>query len=103
GQEAARTGVSGPIVIDRRFCGPPDSGNGGYTCGLVAARVDGPAEVTLRLPPPLETPLTVAPGDGGSVRVLDGDALVAEGVRRDDEQLGGDVPETVRLRHAARS
>ena len=95
--------MSGPIVIDRRFCGPPDSGNGGYTCGLVAARVDGPAEVTLRLPPPLETPLTVAPGDGGSVRVLDGDALVAEGVRRDDEQLGIDVPEPVSVADAERS
>ena len=92
--------MSDPIVIDRRFCGPPDSGNGGYTCGLVAARVDGPAEVTLRLPPPLETPLTVAPGDGGSVRVLDGDALVAEGVRRDDEQLGIDVPEPVSVADA---
>jgi hypothetical protein len=56
--------VSDPIVIDRRFRGPPESGNGGYTCGLVAGRVDGPAEVTLRLPPPLEEPLTVASGDG---------------------------------------
>ena len=95
--------MSGPIVIDRRFCGPPDSGNGGYTCGLVASRVDGPAEVTLRMPPPLETPLTVAPGDGGSVRILDGDALVAEGVRRDDEQLGIDVPEPVSVADAERS
>jgi hypothetical protein len=24
------------IHIDRRFCGPPDSGNGGYVCGRVA-------------------------------------------------------------------
>lgn len=95
--------MSDRIVIDRRFCGPPDSGNGGYTCGLVAARVDGPAEVTLRLPPPLETPLTVASGDAGSVRVLGGDALVAEGVRRDGEDLGIDVPEPVSVADAERA
>jgi hypothetical protein len=65
------------IVIERRFRGPIDSGNGGYVAGLVAAYVDGPAEVTLRLPPPLETPLRVERGDG-RVRVLHGDALVAE-------------------------
>ncbi len=25
------------LVIGRRFCGPPGSGNGGYTCGMLAA------------------------------------------------------------------
>jgi hypothetical protein len=95
--------VSPEIRIDRRFCGPPDSGNGGYTCGLVAAHVDGPAEVTLRLPPPLEIPLTVASGDGGSVRVLDGDALVAEGIRRGEEDLAIDVPEAVSVADAERA
>jgi hypothetical protein len=92
--------VSDPIVIGQRFCGPPDSGNGGYACGLVAARVDGPAEVTLRLPPPLDTPLVVAPVATGSVRVLDGDALVAEGVRRVDEDLGIDAPQPVSVADA---
>src|SRR4051812_10820677 len=59
------------ILIDRRFRGPNDSGNGGYSCGLFA---DGrEAEVTLRLPPPLETPLRVENGS-----VLSGDVLVAE-------------------------
>lgn len=47
------------ITIPRRYCGPPTSGNGGYSCGMVAAFIDGPAEVTLRAPPPLDTPLTV--------------------------------------------
>ena len=42
------------------------------------ALVDAPAaEVTLRRPPPLETPLAVARGDGG-VALLDGDDVVAE-------------------------
>jgi hypothetical protein len=92
--------VSDPIVIDHRFCGPPDSGNGGYACGLVAARVDGPAEVTLRLPPPLATPLRVEQAHDGGIRVLERDQLVAEGVRRRDEDLGIDVPEPVGIAEA---
>jgi hypothetical protein len=91
--------VSDSIVIDRRFCGPSDSGNGGYACGLVAAHVEGPAEVTLRLPPPLETPMRVERAGDGSVRVLDGDVLVAEGVSRTDA-LAIDVPEPVGIAEA---
>ena len=66
------------IVIDRRFRGPTESGNGGYTCGLLAAFVDGSAEVTLRLPPPLDRPLEVA-RDHGVMRALDEGRVVAEG------------------------
>ena len=65
------------LTIDRRFRGPLRSGNGGYTAGRLAAFVAGPAEVTLRLPPPLDRPLTVAEEDG-RVLLLDGEALVAE-------------------------
>jgi hypothetical protein len=55
------------IVIARRFRGPDNSGNGGYTCGRVALAHGGEeVEVTLRLPPPLETPLDLQPD--GSVR-----------------------------------
>ena len=67
------------ITIDRRYRGPIDSANGGYASGRLAAFVDGPAEVTLRLPPPLDRPLEVTRrGDG--VVLLDGDAVVAEAV-----------------------
>ncbi len=63
------------LVIARRFRGPDDSGNGGYTCGVVAGAVGGgQVEVTLRTPPPLDTPLAVDP-EG---RVWSGDVLVAE-------------------------
>ena len=64
-------------MIERHFRGPTESGNGGYTCGLVAQLVDGPAEVTLRAPPPLERPLRVE-RNGDSVRVLADGTLVAE-------------------------
>ncbi len=41
------------ILIDRRFCGPPDSGNGGYVCGRLAAFIEGPVRARLLTPPPL--------------------------------------------------
>jgi hypothetical protein len=65
------------LTIERRYRGPLRSANGGYTAGRLAAFVDGPAEVTLRLPPPLERPLTVTAADG-RVLLLDGETLVAE-------------------------
>ena len=40
------------MTIPRRFCGPPNSGNGGYVCGTLARCIPGAAEVTLRAPPP---------------------------------------------------
>src|SRR3990172_3004242 len=80
------------VVIPRRFRGPPESGSGGYTCGVVAALVGGPAEVTLRRPPPLNRPLDVQRLDGGAVAVLDGETLVAEGI---PASVKIDVPEPV--------
>jgi hypothetical protein len=47
------------MTIPRRFRGPPNSGNGGYVCGMLARRITGAAEVMLRAPPPLETELNV--------------------------------------------
>ena len=66
------------VLIPRRFNGPPDSGNGGYSCGAVAAHLDAPAvEVTLRAPPPLERELRAERRDG-TVVALDGETVVAE-------------------------
>lgn len=67
------------VIIDRRFCGPPTSGNGGYTCGILANYVGYPAEVTLLIPPPLEVPLTIKK-DQGQYILSDGDVVVARGV-----------------------
>ena len=72
--------MTGTLVIGSRFCGPPDSGNGGYVCGLIADYLDGPAEVTLRKPPPLETALNLERDGHGSVRVRDGQTLIAEAI-----------------------
>jgi hypothetical protein len=70
------------VTIDRRFRGPLQSANGGYACGLLGSRVAAGAEVTLRLPPPLERPLTIR-SDGERLVLEDGDLLVAEAVAGD--------------------
>ena len=84
------------MVIDRRFRGPPNSGQGGYTCGLLAQHLEGPAEVRLTAPPPLETPLELERG-GGAVRLRHGDTQVAEARAT---VLDLDVPEPVGLAEA---
>jgi hypothetical protein len=82
------------IVIDRRFRGPAGSGNGGYCAGVFAAAHGGEvAQVTLRLPPPLETPLELRGSE-----IVAGDQLVAD-VRKG--QLGIEPPDPVSLGDAA--
>jgi hypothetical protein len=71
-------GVGERIIIDRRFRGPPNSAQGGYACGLAAQHIEGPAEVRLLAPPPLETPLQLTRGEAGEVSLLDGDTLLVE-------------------------
>lgn len=48
------------MIVPARFNGPPGSGNGGYSAGIMAAGAR--CEVTLRRPPPLDTPLSLADG-----------------------------------------
>ncbi len=71
--------MSEQVTIDRRFRGPPESGNGGYVCGLVAGLIGGTPEVTLRRPPPLDRPLQVVRLDGGGIALRDGETVIAEG------------------------
>ena len=52
------------LIVPSRFNGPPASGNGGYSCGGVAARFEGPCAVSLRRPVPLDQPLDVEPANG---------------------------------------
>lgn len=65
------------FTIAPQFNGPPGSGNGGYVCGRLASYISGPAVVTLRAPPPLESPIEVRHTDTG-VTAHHGDALIAE-------------------------
>lgn len=67
------------VSIGARFNGPPDSANGGYASGVVAEAIEGPCEITLRAPPPLNKPLSREVLDDGRIFLLDGDTLLAEG------------------------
>ncbi|HEU4980969.1 MAG TPA: hypothetical protein VFT14_07105 [Solirubrobacterales bacterium] len=66
------------LSIPSRFNGPLASGNGGYCSGVAAGFLEGPVEVSLRRPVPLDTELDVVREADGSVRVVDGGTLVAE-------------------------
>lgn len=83
-------------MIERRFRGPPQSGNGGYSCGVLAEGVSGVATVTLRLPPPLDRPLTLS-GNGEQSRLTDGENIVGEATR---STLDLEIPEPPGLEEA---
>ena len=103
------------ITIPQRFCGPPESGNGGWVSGTLATHVattDAHPAVTVRLaaPPPLDRPLTlvvdapvpdaVAPVPAAA-RLLDGDHLVASATASAPLAQEAQTPVTVAAAHAA--
>jgi hypothetical protein len=65
------------ITVQTRFCGPPDSGNGGYTCGLLARELGGVLECTLRAPVPMNVPLQLECTQAGGV-LRHGEKIVVE-------------------------
>jgi hypothetical protein len=67
------------FTVPARFCGPPTSGNGGYTSGLLAGKMGGVTECTLYAPVPLDTPLEFERTQtGGFLR--HGEKIVVEAV-----------------------
>lgn len=82
--------VQTTLIIDARHNGPPGSGNGGWTAGVIAAALPAPdpgqvTEVTLRQPPPLDTTLTVREQPGGADVVDPEGKLIATAARRPDD------------------
>lgn len=65
------------FTVPVRFCGPPDSGNGGYTCGLLARELGGVVECTLRTPVPLDVPLKFERTKAGGL-LRQGEKIVVE-------------------------
>ncbi len=70
--------MSETIVVERRFNGPSDSANGGYIGGAIAKTLGGTVAVSLRVPPPLDTPIRLErdESDGLIASLADG-TLVA--------------------------
>jgi hypothetical protein len=65
--------VPDQLTVPQRFCGPPSSGNGGWSAGALAAHVHAPVvSVSLLAPPPLDTPMAVEVADGVTVASVDG-------------------------------
>jgi hypothetical protein len=73
--------VQDTLVVPARFCGPPGAANGGYLAGLLAARVGGEAEVTLRQRVPLDTPVAVEASGPDAVVLRSGETVLAEAIR----------------------
>ena len=79
----------GTVRIERRFRGPPTTGNGGYVAGLVAAALGGTeCTVTLKAPPPLDHDLTLE-AQGNFASLLQDDQIV---VTASKELVEIDVP-----------
>lgn len=76
------------VQIPRRFRGPANSGNGGYVCGLVAEAFEGPCEVTLKRPPPLDVDMILSRPGGDASLVCDG----VEVAHASSAQLDMDIP-----------
>ena len=81
------------LIVPRRFCGPPSSGNGGYTAGALASRVEASAvSVSLLAPPPLDTPMVVETVDGLTVASVDGTPVSRAEVGTIDQPTVEPVP-----------
>jgi len=85
------------VRIERRFRGPPETGNGGYVAGLVAAALGGSnCTVTLKSPPPIDKDLTLQTDDT-SASMFRNDEIVVTASR---EQIEIDVPPAPTLAEA---
>ena len=101
---AEDAGTERAVRIDGRFCGPARSGNGGYSAGLLGSELgNGPVQVTLRLPPPLDTALMIAVSKDTatlSIRNAAEPAMVAEAERVDADALADTLVQPVAVYRA---
>jgi len=89
--------VTDTITFDPGCNGPPGTGHGGYVSGVMARLLgEDPAEVTLRVPPPLGRPLTIE-REAGGIQLYHGAVMVAEAL---PAQFEIDVPAPVSFEEA---
>lgn len=88
-------------MVDARHNGPPGTGNGGWTAGLIGAFItSGVPEVTLQKPPPLETALTVIYTPEG-LRVVDPSEVVIATARSREDDISPVPPVSLAVAEAA--
>lgn len=66
------------LIVASRFCGPPNSANGGYVAGLIASLASDTVRVRLVKPPPLGVDLQVRDGTSGELELRHGETLIAQ-------------------------
>jgi hypothetical protein len=76
------------IVIGRQFCGPPNSGNGGYVCGALADGLRGAVTSVLRAPIPLDLPLELDRQGGQNHLIGPEGAVIGKA-----EETAGELPD----------
>ena len=77
------------LTVSSRYVGPPNVANGGYICGLMAGFIDGPADVMIRMPTPVDYELQVFAEGDGSYLLQDGEKII---VRAKPASLELEVP-----------
>jgi len=88
------------VLVPGRFCGPPGSGNGGYTVGLVGKHLGPQVEVTLKRPIPLDRVIQVVTDGHSAATLVDGNVEIGSARRA---ALDIDIPEGVSFPRAARA
>lgn len=84
--------------VASRFCGPPRSGNGGYTVGMIGKHLGPEVEVTLKRPIPLDATMQVVADPAGVAALLHGDTELASA---HVAELDLDVPDGITFARAA--
>ena len=88
------------VRIERRFRGPPETGNGGYVAGLVAAALGGSScTVTLKSPPPIDRELTLETDDTSASLFRDDEIVVT--ASREPVEIDVPTPPTLAEAHDA--
>src|SRR5690606_1990912 len=92
------TQTASSFIVENRYEGPPNYGNGGYVAGRLAALLGAPqAVISLMRPAPVDTPLSVAASPSGGLALMEGDQPVLTAVA-DDTPIN--VPQTLVLDRA---
>lgn len=88
------------ITVPGRFCGPDASANGGYASGAIAEVLGGAAQVELRQPPPLESPMAVDETPSGLEARHEDSGVILRARALGEDEPDVDVPEPVTLAQA---
>ena len=84
--------------VASRFCGPPGSGNGGYTVGLIGKHLENDVEVTLKRPIPVDDDLQVVRQAANAATLVQGSIEIASARV---VALDLDIPDAVSFSEAA--